>query len=208
MESFKSRVIKTAIEAAKEYKKFFVDYEYLICSEAFSEKHFYIVDAYEDNFLHLLGVGTSLTPDEFFYKCLNGTLEEKDISFVKKGKDEKEVKGTVRRKIKVLPEINGIFNSTVFVEENFVKNHISCSFAVGDVVYTLGFSISPKTKPKTLLCGNMLNSEKSRKIDLVFRKPKGAPYFKELIYGDKEKITAYLSYIDFYIDTGNEKSED
>ena len=37
-ESFKERVRLEIIKAAKKYKEIYVDYEYLICSEAFEKK--------------------------------------------------------------------------------------------------------------------------------------------------------------------------
>lgn len=99
-DSFKKRVQKELIKASKEYKDVYVDYVYLICSEAFVQKDYYIVDAKEDNFQHLTGVHTSMNAKKFFDKCIQGTLTEYDFDFVKKGQDEKSVKGTVRRKIK------------------------------------------------------------------------------------------------------------
>ena len=41
--SFKERVREEMINAAIQYKQVYVDYEYLICSEAFVEQDFYIV---------------------------------------------------------------------------------------------------------------------------------------------------------------------
>lgn len=60
-ENFKERVRLTIINMAKLYKEKYVDYEYLICSQAFSERAYYIIDAKEDNFQHLTGVHTSLS---------------------------------------------------------------------------------------------------------------------------------------------------
>ena len=54
--SFKKRVCLEIIKAAEKYKEIYLDYEYLICSEAFLKKKYYIVDAQKDNFQHLTGV--------------------------------------------------------------------------------------------------------------------------------------------------------
>lgn len=97
--SFKERVKETVISNAVSYKWYYVKYEYLLCSEAFEQSAYYIVSAHEDNYLHLTGLHTSLSAEDFFYKCLNGTLDETDFDFVKDGQNEKEVKGSVRRKI-------------------------------------------------------------------------------------------------------------
>lgn len=90
--SFKERIRLAMIEAAREYKETYIDYEYLICSEAFKEREFYIVNAKEDNFQHLTGVHSTLKPKEFFDKCYNGTLQEEDFDFVNSGQDERACK--------------------------------------------------------------------------------------------------------------------
>lgn len=189
--SFKERVKNTAIECSRLYKDYFVDYEYLICSEAFHENMYYIVDAHKDNYLHLIGVTTSLSAIDFFEGCYNGTLQEDDFDFVRKGQSEKEVKGSVRRKITALSDIFSVFTSSTWVEESFIKNKIRCTFATGKNTYTLGFIGDRKAKPMTLLKGNELDSIKARNIDLVLRRKTGEPNFKELVSGDKEMLVKY-----------------
>ncbi len=129
-ESFKERVRLELIKAAKRYKAVYVDYEYLICSEAFVQKNYYIVDAEKDNFQHLTGVHSQISAQSFFDKCVQGTLSDADFDFMKKGQDEKSVKGTVRRK------------------------------ATADGRCTLGFSDSLKARPKSLIKGNELKNPK------------------------------------------------
>jgi hypothetical protein len=194
-ESFKERVRRTVIECAKDYKSYFVDYEYLICSDAFLKNRYYIVDAHEDNYLHLTGVSTSMKQDTFFQRCLNGTLEEDDFSFEKAGQTESAIKGTVRRKIKALPDITNIFSGLAQVEEDFKKNRIRCSFAAGTSVCTLGFSVSKRTRPMTLLSGDALDATKAKPIKLVMRKPTGSDKFNEIVYGDLSVVQEYLPII-------------
>ena len=78
--SYKERVKDIVIQNANSYKRYFVDYEYLLCSEAFVNNEYYIVSAYEDNYLHLTGLHTSLDAATFFEKCYKGTLEENDFA--------------------------------------------------------------------------------------------------------------------------------
>ena len=77
--SFKERVKETVIHNAYSYKKYYTDYEYLLCSKAFIKNEYYIVAAYEDNYLHLTGLHTKLDAATFFEKCYKGTLEESDF---------------------------------------------------------------------------------------------------------------------------------
>ncbi len=186
--SFKERVKETVIQNAYSYKKYFVEYEYLLCSKAFVKNAYYIVCAHEDNYLHLTGLHTSLDAATFFEKCYNGTLEESDFDFCKSGQNEGEVKGSVRRKINSLPAIMDMFSVGTFVEEDFEKNKIRCALATGNVSTTLGFVVVGKAKPMTLLKGNELNSAKARKLDLVLRRKSGEEKFSEMIIGTSERL--------------------
>lgn len=192
-ESFKERVRLEMIKAAKQYKANYVDYEYLICSEAFVRNDYYIVAAAENNFQHLTGVHSNISPQDFFDKCIQGTLNDIDFDFVKEGQDEKTVKGTVRRKIKVLPDMMNLFKVGLQTEENFKKNKIVCSFATANGTCTLGFSESTKARPKSLIKGNELNNPKP--VELILRKKVGEGLFYEIIVGDKAAINKYQNKI-------------
>lgn len=189
--SFKDRVKETVINNAMSYKWYYVNYEYLLCSKAFTQNEFYIVSAHEDNYLHLTGLHTSLSAEDFFNKCYAGTLNESDFDFKKIGQNEKEVKGSVRRKINSLSAMMNMFGSSTMIEEDFVKNRIRCSFATANSNVTLGFVISGKAKPMTLLKGNELDSSKAKRLELVLRRRKGEDKFSELLVGTEETLNEY-----------------
>lgn len=190
--SFKERVKNVAIENALVYKNNLMQYEYLVCSKAF-KNGYHIVKADKGNYLHLIGIHTELSPDEFFEKCMasgENQLKEDDFDFVKQGKSEKSVKGSVREKISVLPLIENLFQQKLFVEDEFKKNNIDCAFAATDNSFTLGFVSSGR--PKSLLKGNELDKNKQSEVDLVFRRIRGIDsQYEELIYGDEETVGQY-----------------
>lgn len=198
--SFKERVKNVVISTAKIYKKNFLDYEYLICSDAFKSKDFYIINAKEDNYQHLTGVHALVSPKEFFNKCYNGTLIETDFDFVKRGQSEGAVKGSVRRKISVLPNIVHILESTAKVQENFEKNQVKCSFATADGKCTLGFVDSAKSRPMSLIKGNELDRVASKNITLLLRKEISKEKFDEIIIGDLEMLNKYSDKLELLID--------
>ena len=189
--SFKERVKDTMIQNATRYKEYYVDYEYLICSKAFKKNDYYIVASLADNYLHLTGVHTGLKADMFFNKCYDGTLEEDDFDFIKTGQNEREVKGSVRRKINALPDIMDLFTETTVIEEDFEKNRIKCALAAGNINITLGFIVTGKARPMTLLKGNELNTEKSKNIDVVLRRKVGEAKFAEMIIGNNDILKEY-----------------
>lgn len=191
--SFKERICVELTKAAQSYKEVYLDYEYLICSEAFMRRKYYIVAAQKDNFQHLTGVHSWISPKMFFEKCYQGTLTEEDFDFIKKGQDERSVKGTVRRKIKVLPDIMSLFKTGLLTEESFEKNNVFCSFATADGHCTLGFSESEKARPKSLIKGNALRNPKT--VDLVLRKKSGTKFFDEFVIGDENVLCKYRDQI-------------
>lgn len=195
--SFKERVRNEAIANAKFYKANFVDYEYLICSEAF-EKGYHIIKSDKGNYLHLIGIHTELSSEEFFNKCVLGELEESDFDFLKPGKSEKSVKGSVREKITVLPEMVNLFTHKLLAEDNFKKNRVECAFTTSDNKCTLGFAISGR--PKSLLKGNKLEKSKVKDVDLIFRRPRSSEeLFEELVWGNQESICKYEGVIKEFV---------
>lgn len=82
--SFKTRVKEEAVRCSKIYKDLFVDYDYLLCSEAFTDAEYYIIQAHEDNYEHLTGVGTNLKAATFLNDAITELLRRK-ISHFRKG---------------------------------------------------------------------------------------------------------------------------
>lgn len=192
--SFKERVRQEIIKDAKQYKKIYLDYEYLICSTIFEKKDYYIISAEKDNYQHLTGVHSQMDAKSFFNKCYDGTLAEADFDFAKAGQNEKVVKGTVRRKIQVLPDMMDLFKLGVQVEECFRKNKVVCSFATADGNCTLGFSESKKARPKSLIKGNELQNPGT--VDLIMRRTTGSLYFDEIVVGDTETLNQFKEKIE------------
>ncbi len=191
-QSFKERVTQTAISQAKVYEKVFLKYEYLLCSKAFHNQSYYIISAHADNYRHLVGVNTAISADDFFAKCINGTLTEEDFDFNKKGQPEKEVKGAVRDKLIALPQFLTMMEKPLLAEEEFVKNRVHCIFATTDQSATVGFATADRSKPMTLLRGDRLNPLKSAPVDLILRRQTGAELFDEIVCGDETMVAKYM----------------
>lgn len=187
--TFKERVKDVAISCAEIYKKEFVEYDYLICSEAFQEKKYQEIRAEKSNFLHLVGVNTTMSPEAFFEKCINGTLEENDFDFKKKDQSEESVKGTVRQKILSLPKMLRMFDKALFAEKDFKKNKIYCAFATADADFTIGFVKSGR--PKTLMRKNQLDKDKRKSVDLVMRKKRNETTYSQIVLGTKQELDKY-----------------
>lgn len=195
--SFKERVKNEAIANASLYQLNFINYEYLVCSEAFNNSY-HIIRSDKRNYLHLIGIHTTLSAEDFFDKCFDGTLDEADFDFIKPNKSEKSVKGSVREKITVLPNMVRLFEQRLLAEDNFKKNKVGCAFASSDNRCTLGFAVSGH--PKSLLKGNELESSKVKPVDLIFRKQRSSEgTYDELVFGNKADVAKYKDKIVDYI---------
>lgn len=190
--TFKDRIADVAITQAQVYKSVFVDYEYLVCSQAFQINDYYILAAKGDNYQHLVGVNTPrLSPRDFFSKCLQGTLTAEDFDFQKKGREEKAVKGAVRKKIRALPYYTAMLTQPFVVQESFSKNSVLCSFAGTDCNMTIGYIAHKKAHPKSLMLGDAIDWTKAAPVDLILRRPAGAALFSELLLGTPKALSAY-----------------
>ncbi len=187
--SFKERVRRIANEGAIKYKEVFMNYEYLICSEAFADKGYYIIKGEAGNYKHLLGINSILSPIDFFNRCLAGQLRLEDFNFQKNNQSEKDVKGSVRQKIQVLNELFSLFEGELYVQYNYRKNKIECIFATANGICTLGYAVGGR--PKTLLKGNELNEEQAHKVDVILRRHRGEKLFHELVQGEKHQLSRY-----------------
>lgn len=175
-QSFKERVRLKLMDCAVLYYELLVQKDYLIFSRNFRYQKYYIVSAFEDNFLHLTGVHTNLKAKNFFEKCYQKTLEDGDFEI-----NDKSQKGSIRRKISVLENAIKIFSSEdIVVEERFHKNRISCSFAAAERVCTIGFTNTELTKPQTVLKGYQLQSE--IEVDFILSRDKGEKDFQTVVY--------------------------
>jgi hypothetical protein len=196
-ETFKKRVAETAIRCASIYQEKFVEYDYLVCSEAFGDSRCQEIKAETNNFLHLIGVNTELSAEDFYQKCIDKTLTEDDFDFDKKGQSEKSVKGSVRQKIKALPQMLSMFEKELLAEKDFKKNKISCLFATADSDFTIGFVDTGR--PKSLMRNNQLNKDKCKPVELVMRKKKGEQFYNDKIVGDDTILDKYGENVQIYI---------
>lgn len=190
--SFKERVRMTLIANSHPYKYYFVDYDYLLCSKYFQTRKYFIASAHEDNYLHLTGVKTSLSAKSFFDKCFDGSLTGND--FITETGDltiDKNLKGSIRRKISVLPDISGIFSADPIIKEDFHKNRIYCTFAAGTTSCTLGYIRTKASYPETLLKGNMVDD--GVHLDLILRKKSGAKYFNGFVSGNNNTLFEHFT---------------
>lgn len=154
--SFKSKTYNKLLISAKKYYTL-LDKQIILISNKFEKQKIYKIRFYKDNFLHLTGVKTSLSAEDFFDRCFNKTISLCDFDC----ESTSMLKGLVRKKIRNLVNIDTFFDNKIYVEENFSKSSIRCALASTNNVFTIGFADAKyHLRPQTLLDKNCLNKNK------------------------------------------------
>ena len=144
--SFKENVLDSILTGAKSYQGL-LGVDFIVRSEAFRFRDEYVIRFNADNFLHLTGVKTGLSPKEFFYKAAAGSLSLDDFDC----ESTSQLKGTVRLKARNIRNIGAFFDRTVAVQEKLVSGRVICLFAATDGAFTLGFTGGRVINPMSLL---------------------------------------------------------
>lgn len=152
---FKQRALQLLIIGAQEYSKL-LGVDFILQSSNFVNRDEYILRFYKGNYLHLTGVKTKLKANDFFDKCLNGSIQNNDFDC----DSTKVLKGTVRHKLSHIISISTFFDNEIKCQEMFSKGQIMCILAASDRNYTLGFIGGKKTlNPNTLLHKDFLDDK-------------------------------------------------
>lgn len=183
--TFKEWVRTELINCAKLYNEKFLKYDYLIISNDFKLRKYYIISANSDNFKHLTGLNTHHNYSVFFKKCLKGNITTDDFNLKRKNKYKNNIKGSVRRKMHCLSTAMTIYDSCDFkIQEKMIKNKIFCSFATSNNICTIGFVSHRYAVPITLLKGDLI--EQPIENFVMLRKLKCGDFFRDIICGDKK----------------------
>ena len=167
--TFRESVKQKLIVAANEYNKL-VGVDFLAKSKEFKNNSNYLLRFHKDNFLHLTGVSTTLSANDFFEKCLIGDISFEDFDC----DSSEEIKGKAREKLRHLQSIGSFFDRELIFQEDYQKNTVKCKIASSDGNFTLGFKSLKNSIniPLTLLNRNQIKEElaiKNVKIEKIIR---------------------------------------
>lgn len=151
---FKINVINGLFECSKSYLELMRNI-YAIHSFEFVFHERYIFRFYKRNFLHLTGVDTSLSAEDFFDRCLNETLLPNDFDC----ESTRELKSKVKDKLSVFPFLKNTFmgGKAIEAQERFSRGHVQCALATSDGILTVCFDGKEALWPKSLQKKNRLS---------------------------------------------------
>lgn len=130
----KKSAIKIIVHAAKEYEEKLNNKHFLIVYQKKSLTKTVEIGFRDMNFLHLTGVKTKLSAQQFYAACLESKLAERDFEIDNKGK--------VQQKLMVLPCLSKLMSHHCLVGE-FINSgvYIWADYFVGDTkaILSVGF---------------------------------------------------------------------
>lgn len=175
-------IIKTA---AMQYQENLVSKRILVISQNKNKKVEVIeIEFNSSSFLHLVGVKTKLSPNNFFLKVITGRLQASDWDYKKDG--------TTSLKIGIIKGITEIYKNAKMVgiyNGNRIK--LSTDVCIGNVSYYLGLVKTrditefnnPVYVPNTAISYDIRKEISiQNKIVAIYRKNKDLKYYKEATY--------------------------
>ena len=163
----KKTVLQIIINAAKEYDVKLKDKHFLIVYQESGKTKTACVGFRDMNFLHMTGVKTKLSAQQFYSACLDGKLSENDFEIDNKGK--------VQRKLTVLPYLTELLYNNCMIG-NFINSGICirADYFVGNTkaVLSVGFRTGKNVDfPVTLYSEDVRNlAHPTNKVLAIFAK--------------------------------------
>lgn len=171
--------LKIIIEAAKKYEEKLNDRHFLIVYREGKDIKTASVGFRDMNFLHMTGVKTRLSAQQFYAACLESKLSEHDF--------EIDTKGKVQQKLMVLPYLADLLYHHCMIGD-FINSGICirADYFVGDTraVLSVGFRNGKKTDfPVTLYNEDVRKlSQPTNKVLAIFSKNYKDQYYDNCTY--------------------------
>lgn len=175
----KNDALKIIVNAAKEYEQKLNNKHFLIIYQESNTLKTATVGFRNMNFLHMTGVNTRLSAQQFYDACLNKKLSENDFHLDNKGK--------VQQKLLVLPYLSGLLYNHCMIG-NFINSGIciKADYFIGNTkaVLSVGFRYGKNVDfPVTLYKEDVRKlSQPTNKVFAIFSKNYCQEKYKECTY--------------------------
>lgn len=178
----KKVALKIIINVAKEFDKKLNDKHFLIVYQESGKVKTVCVGFRDMNFLHLTGVKTKLSAQQFYSACLEGKLSENDFEIDNKGK--------VQQKLTVLPYLTELLYNNCMIGD-FINSGICirADYFVGNTkaILSVGFRTGENVDyPVTLYSEDVRKlSQPTNKVLAIFVKNYNQLSYSECTYLSK-----------------------
>lgn len=181
----KINIVKTIIKAAADYKNNMVGRSFLY---VFEGRYIEVVYRARD-FLHLTGVDTKLSANEFYKEAIRGTLRHTQIFFSKRHPYDLCI-----RKMVHLAQITAVTDSAIFMLENLVTDTFRYKFGLSELNFSVCLDADRDVNQKIVsdhYIARSLRVEDSfdrssgaYEVQYIFVKPNDARLYSTVTYAD------------------------
>ena len=181
----KKTALQVIVKAAKEYNVKLNNKHFMVIYQENGITKTVTVGFRDMNFLHMTGVKTKLSAQQFYSACLDGKLSEKDFEIDNKGK--------VQQKLSVLPYLSELLYNNCMIG-NFINSGICirADYFVGNTkaVLSVGFRIGKTVDfPVTLYSEDVRKlSQPTNRVLAIFVKDYQQQRYNECTYLSKGQI--------------------
>ncbi len=178
----KNAILKIIVNAARKYEEKLIDKHFLIVYQEAGKTKTVCVGFRDMNFLHMTGVKSKLSAQQFYSACLAGKLSEKDFEIDNKGK--------VQQKMRVLPFLPELLYNNCMIGD-FINSGICirADYFVGNTkaVLSVGFRMGKNADfPVTMYNEDVRKiSQPTNKVLAIFSKSYNQQIYNECTYLSK-----------------------
>lgn len=195
LDELKTKIIPEIYAAALEYKNKMVGKTFLYTFD----NRFIEVTFKTDNFKHLSGIASTLTPNEFYNEAISRTFEKEQINFTSRHPYD-----LAKKKLKHLKNIYTMSSSECFIQEDITTNTATYKFGTTNLNFSLlltedidSFGILRSEKYITKSLRDKDSFDKSRvvhEVTHIFVKSNNVKKYSLLTYSSDNKLPKELEY--------------
>ena len=193
LDNLKVNIIPEIYAAALEYKNNMVGKTFLYVFD----NRFIEVIFKTDNFKHLTGIASTLTPNEFYNEAISGFFEKEQINFTSRHPYD-----LAKKKLKHLKNIYIMSSSECFIQEDITTNTATYKFATTNLDFSLlltedidSFGILRSEKYITKSLRDKDSFDKSRivyEVTHIFIKNNNVKKYSIVTYNSNNKLPKEL----------------
>lgn len=189
----KQEAVKVLTECAELYEKHFIGKNVLFIFQSNSGLQFRETTYNDSNFLHLTGVGTDLSPRDFFYMCKNHKLSLEKFWIPSGGKAE--------LKLRILNDLMHLpFKARMIGHYDCLRLYLRTDLIAGSSYASMGFVGNGKNySPNTALNEDVRKLvDEAHPILLTYRRDIKDPHYTECTYTSRQITEDQLQEIKEY----------
>ena len=181
----KQKAVKIILKAAQKYDENLKNRSFMVIYKMRDGLDYKIINFEDNNFKHLTGQKNDISPKNFYDRCINNYLSEKDIPYPD---------GKTNMKLGVLPYLHEIFFLNCKIGDYFFSTgvNLKCDYVIGCKQRNLCIGLRKDRDRDIYFPCSLLNDDISQRtrptfeVKAIFRKNKSDEYFSEYTYCKKD----------------------